>query len=130
MPKTIRQTATFKASPRAVFEALMDSRKHAAFTGYPARIDPRPGGRFRAYGTYLEGVTVELVPKKKIVQLWRSRNWPPYHYSTVTFALAPVRGGGTRLRFTQQGVPDNDYRAKRSGWVSSYWDKMKRYLER
>ena len=33
MPKTIRQTATFKASPRAVYEALMDSRKHAAFTG-------------------------------------------------------------------------------------------------
>jgi uncharacterized protein YndB with AHSA1/START domain len=130
MPKTIRQTATFKARPRAVYEALMDSRKHAAFTGQPARIDRRPGGRFTAYGTYLRGVTVELVPHKRIVQLWRSRNWPPYHYSTVTFALAPAPRGGTRLRFTQEGVPDNDYRAKRSGWVNSYWDKLKRYLER
>jgi len=72
---------------------------------------------------------VELVPDKKIVQLWRSRNWPPYHYSTVTCALAPVRGG-TRLRFTQTGVPNNDYRAKRSGWVTAYWEKLKRYLER
>ena len=129
MPKTIRQTATFKASPRAVYEALMDSRKHAAFTGNPARIDRKPGGRFTAYGNYLQGVTVELVPDKKIVQLWRSRNWPPYHYSTLTFALAPVRGG-TRLRFTQQGVPNSDYRAKRSGWVTAYWEKLKRYLER
>jgi uncharacterized protein YndB with AHSA1/START domain len=130
MPKTIRQTATFKASPRAVYEALLDSRKHAAFTGRPARIERRPGGRFTAYGTYLRGVTVELVPNKRIVQLWRSRNWPPYHYSTVTFALAAAPGGRTRLRFTQEGVPDNDYRAKRSGWVTAYWDKMKRYLER
>jgi activator of HSP90 ATPase len=129
MPKTIRQTATFKASPRAVYEALMDSRKHAAFTGNPARIDRKPGGRFTAYGNYLQGVTVELVSDKKIVQLWRSRNWPPYHYSTVTFALAPVHGG-TRLRFTQEGVPNNDYRAKRSGWVTAYWEKLKRYLER
>lgn len=129
MPKTIRQTVTFKASPRVVYEALMDSRRHAAFTGMPARIDRRPGGRFTAYGPYLEGVTIELVPSKKIVQFWRARNWPPYHYSTVTFALAPVRGG-TRLRFTQEGVPNNDYRAKQRGWVSSYWDKMKAFLER
>lgn len=129
MPKTLRQTATFKASPRAVFEALIDSRKHSAFTGMPARIDPKPGGRFTAYGGYLEGVTLALVPNKKIVQLWRSKNWPPYHYSTVTFALTPVRGG-TRLQFTQQGVPTNDYRAKRSGWVSSYWDKLRAFLER
>jgi activator of HSP90 ATPase len=129
MPKTIRQTATFKASPRAVYEALLDSRKHAAFTGMPARIDRRPGGRFTAYDGYLEGVTVELVPNRKIVQFWRSRNWPRYHYSTVTFALAPVRGG-TRLRFTQEGVPNNDYSAKRSGWISSYWEKIKKFLER
>jgi len=129
MPKTIRQTETFKASPRAVYEALLDSRRHSAFTGSPARIDRRPGGRFTAYGGYLEGVTIELIPNKKIVQFWRSRNWPPFHYSTVTFALSPVRGG-TRLRFTQQGVPNNDYRAKRGGWVSAYWEKMKAFLER
>ena len=114
MTKTIRQTATFKASPRAVYETLMDSRKHAAFSGMPAKIDARVGGRFKTYGPYLEGVTIDLVPDRKIVQFWRSRNWPPFHYSTVTFALSPVRGG-TRLRFTQEGVPGKDYRAKQSG---------------
>jgi len=129
MPKTIRQTVTFKASPRAVYEALTDSRRHAAFTGTPARIDRRPGGRFTVYGGYLEGVTIELVPNKKIVQFWRSRNWPRFHYSIVTFALAPVRGG-TRLRFTQEGVPNSDYRAKRSGWASAYWEKLKAFLKR
>ena len=36
MPKTIRQSVTIKASPRAVYDALMDSRRHTAFTGGPA----------------------------------------------------------------------------------------------
>lgn len=129
MPKTIRQTVTIKASPHAVYEALMDSRKHAAFSGRPARINRRPGGAFTAYGSYLRGWSVELAPDKKIVQLWRSRNWPPFHYSIVTFALEKVKAG-TRLRFTQLGVPDHDYRAKQRGWIKSYWVPMKSMLEK
>ena len=128
MPKAIRQTVTFNASPRAVYEALMDSRKHAAFTGSPARISRRPGARFTAYGPYLSGVNLELVPGRKIVQLWRSSNWPKFHYSTVTYDLKKVRGG-TRLTFTQVGVPDNDYKDKKSGWITHYWQPMKAMLE-
>lgn len=128
MPKTIRQTVTIKASPHAVYEALMDSRKHAAFSRLPARISRKPGGTFTAYGPYLSGVNLELVPDKKIVQFWRSKNWPRFHYSTVTFALEKVKDG-TRLRFTQLGVPDNDYQAKKRGWVKSYWQPMKAMLE-
>ena len=128
MPKTIRQTVTIKASPHAVYEALMDSRKHAAFSRMPARISREPGGRFTAYGPYLSGVNLELVPGRKIVQFWRSNNWPKFHYSTVTFDLRKVKGG-TRLTFTQLGVPDNDYQAKKRGWVKSYWKPMKAMLE-
>ncbi|HEX2712824.1 MAG TPA: SRPBCC family protein [Candidatus Acidoferrales bacterium] len=129
MPKTIRQTVTIKASPHAVYEALMDSRKHSAFSRMPARISRTPGGRFTAYGPYLSGVNLELVPDKKIVQFWRARNWPTFHYSTVTFALSRVKGG-TRLAFTQAGVPDNDYTAKKRGWIKSYWVPMKAMLEK
>ncbi len=129
MPKTIRQTVTIKASPHAIYEALMDSRKHTAFSGMPARISRKPGGRFTAYGPYLSGVNLELVSDKKIVQFWRSKNWPKFHYSTVTFELQRVKDG-TRLSFTQVGVPDNDYRAKKRGWIRSYWEPMKAMLEK
>lgn len=128
MPKTIRQTVTFKASPRAVYETLMDSRRHATFSGAPARISRRLGGRFTAYGSYISGVNLELVPGRKIVQFWRSQGWPKYHYSTVTYALAKVKGG-TRLSFTQEGVPDDDVKDKKSGWITHYWQPMKAMLE-
>ena len=128
MPKTIRQAVTIKASPHAVYEALMDSRKHAAFSGRPARISRKPGGTFTAYGSYLSGANLDLVPDRKIVQFWRSKNWPAFHYSTVTFDLAKVKGG-TRLNFTQVGVPDNDFKDKKAGWIKSYWKPMKAMLE-
>jgi len=129
MPKTIRQTVTFNAGPRAVYEALMDSRRHAKFTGAPAKISPKPGGRFTAYGSYISGVNLELVPGRKIVQFWRSQGWPPHHYSTVTYELTKVKGG-TRLRFTQEGVPNDDVKDKTSGWVTHYWQPLKALLEK
>lgn len=36
--KSIKQIVTFKAPPEAVYEALMDFRKHSKFTGAPAKI--------------------------------------------------------------------------------------------
>jgi len=74
-------------------------------------------------------VNLELVPDRRIVQFWRSSNWPRHHYSTVTFALTKVPGG-TRLRFTQVGVPNDDYKDKKSGWITHYWKPMKAMLER
>jgi hypothetical protein len=45
--KTLKQRVSFKASPRAVYDMLMDSKKHAALSGEPARISKKVGGRFR-----------------------------------------------------------------------------------
>jgi uncharacterized protein YndB with AHSA1/START domain len=42
--KSIEQTVTFDASPEQVFEALMDSKKHSAFTGAAARVSREVGG--------------------------------------------------------------------------------------
>ncbi len=67
MPKTIRQTVTFKASPHEVYEALMNSRRHAKFSGGKARLSRKVGGKFTAYDGYIEGTNLELAPDKKIV---------------------------------------------------------------
>ena len=36
MSQEIRQSVTFDARPSVIFEALMASRRHSAFTGAPA----------------------------------------------------------------------------------------------
>ena len=127
--KTIRQTITFKASPHDVYEALMDSRKHSEFTGGKAVISRKIGGKFTAYDGYAEGANLELVKDKKIMQKWRADDWPEGHYSTVTFELKKVEVG-TKLKFTQTGVPEDQYGQIGDGWVEFYWDDMKKMLEK
>lgn len=126
--RNIEQTVTFDALPKRVYEALVDSAKHAAFTGEAASIDARPGGSFICYGTYINGITIELQPNKRIVQAWRSRNWPKGTYSIVDFSFSRTRGGKTELRFVQTGVPAKDYAAKNKGWRTHYWEPLKAFL--
>jgi uncharacterized protein YndB with AHSA1/START domain len=72
MSKLIQQTVTFKASPHDVYEALMDSKKHAAFSGGKASISRKVGGRISAYDGYITGKNIELIPDQEIVQDWRA----------------------------------------------------------
>ena len=127
--KTIKQSETFKASPHDVYEALMDSKKHAKFTGGKATISRKVGGKFTAYDGYAEGVNLELVPDKKIVQTWRADDWPEGHYSKATFTLKEV-AGSTNLTFTQTDVPEDQYDAVSGGWQDYYWMPMKEMLEK
>ncbi len=126
--KNIEQIIFIRATPAQVYEALMDSRKHSQFTGATAKIGARPGTTFTCYDNYIKGVTLDLKPRQRIVQAWRSRTWPDGHYSIVTFALAKASGGHTRLHFTQTGVPADDAAEKRRGWRTHYWEPLQKYL--
>lgn len=121
--RTIEQTATFKATPHTVYEMLMDSAEHARFSGAEASISREIGGAFTAYDGVLSGTNIELVPDAKIVQSWRAGDWPEGHYSTATFLLEEAEGG-TRLTFTQTGVPEQHYDGISQGWRDFYWTKM------
>ena len=127
--KTTRQTATFQATPHEVYEALMDSKKHAAFTGAKAAVSRKVGGKISAHGGYIQGKNVALVADKKIVQLWKGTEseWGD-DYSTVTFALAKT-AGGTKLTFTQTDVPATLHPHLVEGWKEHYWKPMKNFLD-
>ncbi|HWF43735.1 MAG TPA: SRPBCC family protein [Candidatus Kapabacteria bacterium] len=127
--KTLKQTHTFNASAKDVYEAFMDSRTHAKFTGAPAKISAKEGGKFTAFGGMLEGTTLELKPNKKIVQSWRSSDWPEGHYSRLILSFASAGRGKTRLTLTQSNIPDNDFEGVKKGWISFYWEPMTKMFE-
>ena len=47
--KTLQQTVMFKASPRQVYDMLMDSKKHQSLSGQRAKISRKVGGKFTAW---------------------------------------------------------------------------------
>jgi activator of HSP90 ATPase len=127
--KAIQHTVLIRATPKAIYDALMNEKKHSQFTGERANIRAKAGAPFSCYDGYITGITLELEPAKLIVQAWRSQNWPAGTWSIVTFRLAK-KSGGTQLRFTQIGVPANDYARKNNGWRMHYWQPLKQFLEK
>jgi len=127
--KKILQTIIFKAPVHEVFELIMDSKKHAAFTGDKAVISRKVGGSFKVYDDYISGKNIKIIKDKKIVQTWRASDWPKGVYSTVTFEFG-IHEKNTGLKFMQEGVPKEQYDDIRHGWIEFYWEPMKKYLEK
>lgn len=119
----------FHTTPHVLYEMLMNSEKHAAFTKEPAKISRKVGGKIYAYGEWIEGKNLELIPDTKIVQQWRGADWPEGHFSKVTFMFTQ-KDENTVLTFSQIGVPVEQYHDIDDGWKSEYWEKMKKTLKK
>lgn len=126
--KTISQTIQFKAPPLKVYEMIMDSKKHQSLSGLKANISRKEGGKFTAWDKHIEGYNLALVPGQKIVQAWRATGWWPDHYSIVIFDISKT-DNGSKLKFTQIGIPPNRYSGHLRGWIETYWTPMKELLE-
>ncbi len=126
--KTIKQVVIFKTNPHEVYEALMDEKKHSRFTNSKCKISRKVNGKFNASDGYIEGINIELIKDKKIKQKWHASEWPENHYSIAIFELKKVKEG-TKLEFTQTGVPEEFYKSISKGWHEHYWNHMKEMLE-
>ncbi len=127
--KDIYQEVTFRdATPHEVYELLMDSDRHASFSGQPAEISRKMGGEVLAYDGLIEAINTDLLPDMLISQKWREKDWPKGHYSQVTYEIIPA-SIGTRLTLTQIGVPAKEYEHVNASWRSMYWDKMRTALK-
>src|SRR5579871_5511458 len=104
MASAIQQEVIFKANPKRVYEALLDSRQFSEFSGAPAEISRDPGGAFSCFGGVITGRHIELVPNHRIVQAWRVKMWQEGLYSIVRFELRQ-QGSETRLVMDHVGFP-------------------------
>jgi uncharacterized protein YndB with AHSA1/START domain len=126
---TIVQEEIFDAAPMDVYEALVDPAKHAQFTGSTATGEPVEGGTFTAWDGYIEGRHERLVPGARIVQLWRTSEFPEGHPdSRLELELRPEAEGKTRLRLTHSGVPRDQAKSYEKGWVDHYWTPLRDFL--
>ena len=69
MAEVIHQEIDFAASPKRIYEALMDSKQHADFTANgAAEISREAGGTFTCHGGAISGRNIELVPNKRMAE--------------------------------------------------------------
>jgi uncharacterized protein YndB with AHSA1/START domain len=126
--RTITQTVVVSAVPADVYDAFVNPRTHAAFTGSPATGRAVVGGAFTAWDGYISGVHRALVPGKTIVQDWRTTEWPEGAAdSRIEFTFTAVKGG-TRVRMVHSNVPAGQADSLRQGWIDFYWKPLAQYF--
>jgi len=128
MPETVKVSAVLPASPKRVYQAWMSSQEHGKFTGGKAVIDPRKGGNFTAWDGYIQGKNLELQPGRKIVQSWRTAEFPSRSPDSRIEVLLERSGKGTKVTIIHTSIPDGQGEGYRKGWTDYYFKPMKDYF--
>jgi len=128
MPKNLILAASLPARPEQLFDMYLDSIAHAAFTGHPVMIEPRPGAPFLAFDGKLAGTILHVEPKRLIVQTWRSINWSDDDINSVLVLTFWPEDNGARIELAHINVADRDFAGVSHGWEKYYWTPWRAYL--
>ena len=120
--------ATFPVKPQAIYKAWLDSQQHSEMTNADAEIDPNVNGTFSIWNGYITGSTVELIMNKKIVQLWRTTDFPPGSDQSVVEVNLYETPTGAKLILKHYNIPDGQGNDYKKGWKEYYFKPMKRYF--
>jgi len=132
MSRSIRQTVKFKdVSAEDLFDIYMDTEKHSAAVKSTAAISKDVGGKFWVFGKNgLKGKNLHLVPKRMVVQTWRSNLFgrsDPDSVLTLTFLDT---NDGAKIDLFHVNVPDNLYDNTNNGWKKMYWSSWREYVRK
>jgi activator of HSP90 ATPase len=117
------------ATPQQIYDAWLDSDRHAAMTGSDtARISPEVGATFMVWDDYIWGRNLELEPGRRIVQSWRTTSFGQDDPDSKIEVLLEPAAGGTRVTIHHTGVPDGHESYRDGGWQENYFDPMRIYF--
>jgi uncharacterized protein YndB with AHSA1/START domain len=121
MTETLRSEIEISAPQATVFAFLTDPEKIMRWMGTEANVEARPGGiylvsvgdKYRARGQF-----TEVIPVHRLAYSfgWEGREDMPPGSSLIEIDLEE-KAGGTLVRFTHSGLPDEKERASHEkGW--------------
>jgi activator of HSP90 ATPase len=126
--KVIHQSVRLPAPPDDLYDSYLDARQHAAITGGKVSVSAREGGKFTAFDGILRGRNLVLVPKRLIVQAWRSAQWKDSDLDSILILEFSRVSGGGRIVLTHANVPRHDFHGVTEGWKMYYWKPWRKYL--
>jgi activator of HSP90 ATPase len=121
-------SAVIPANASDIYNAWLSSEGHAAMTGNPAKVDGKVGGEFTAWDGYIFGSTLALEPDQRILQRWRTSEFPddaPDSRLEISFEEV---GEGTKITLIHSDMPADQVDSYRQGWEDFYFKPMKAYF--
>lgn len=121
-------TEIIPAKPADIYGAWLSSEGHTAMTGSPAHVNGHNGGDFSAWDGYISGRTLELTPDQRIVQAWRTSEFPDEAPDSHLEILLEEAAGGTKVTLFHSEMPEDQVESYRQGWEDFYFKPMKAYF--
>lgn len=128
MVENIEVSTIFAVTPQRLYEAWLDAEEHGKFSGGIAVIEPRVGARFSAWDGYITGTTLELTPHRRILQSWRTSDFPAGSPDSLLEVLLTAEADGTRLTLRHTNIPEGQGEEYRQGWLDYYFEPMQAYF--
>jgi activator of HSP90 ATPase len=125
---TIRSAEFIPAAPSAVYQAFVDAKTYVAVTGTNASFERREGGKFSAADGYITGKFLRLQNSRRIVQEWKTSEWPEDAPPSLLELRFVPRENGTEVRMVQSQVPADQAPRYKKGWTEHYWTPLKKYF--
>jgi activator of HSP90 ATPase len=128
MTESIEVSEVFPVAQRELYLAWLDGKKHTAFTGGEAVIDATVGGRFTAWDGYIEGRIEQLEPPERVLQSWRTTDFPSGSPDSVLEIRIEAVEGGSKLTLLHTNIPQGQGQSYRQGWIDHYFVPMREYF--
>ena len=121
---------TISSKAEKFYEAYLSSEGHTALTGSPARVDGTVDGDFTAWDGYIQGMFLELEKNKRIVQAWRTAEFPEEAEDSIVEILLEEDHGKTKLTLKHTNIPKGQMDSYKTGWEDFYFKPMREWSEK
>jgi activator of HSP90 ATPase len=123
-------TVTIHAKAEKIYKAWLSSEGHSALTGSPAKVDGTVDGDFVAWDGYIEGMFLELEENKRILQAWRTTEFPSEAEDSIVEILLEEDHGKTKLTLNHSNIPEGQAKGYKTGWEDFYFKPMREWSEK
>ncbi len=126
--EALRVSTVLAASPQVVYRAWFDASQHAAFTKQTAKLDDFIGGKFALRDGKITGRNMALEFGRRLVQSWRSADFPRGAPDSRLEIVFESVGAGTRMTVMHSELPEGFAEPLRAFWAEAYGAPMTDYF--
>jgi uncharacterized protein YndB with AHSA1/START domain len=126
--EALRVSTVLAASPQVVYRAWFDASQHSAFTKHSAKLDDFIGGKFTLRDGKITGRNMALEFGRRLVQSWRSADFPRNATDSRLEIVFESVGAGTRMTVMHSELPEGFAEPLRAFWGEAYGAPMTDYF--